>query len=231
MIALHPQEVFMTRLCAIGLASLLVLGARTSPAQDLSRYREYALGSSVTAIVAASAARAADVKSLHERPALIQELDWHAPYVATRDRVDAVDKILFTFYNDKLYQVVVTYDRERMTGLTDVDVVAAVSSTYGAPQPPVRAAGARRDERFVTSVVLAQWSDAASQLTLMRDTDSPQFQLVLVAKALAAEARLSIKDSVRLDLQEAPGLERAQAAQDALKVEKARLENRALFRP
>ena len=65
----------------------------------------------------------------------------------------------------------------------------------------------------------------------MRDTDSPQFQLVLVAKALAAEARLAIKDSVRLDLQEAPGLERAQAEQDALKVEKARLENRALFRP
>jgi len=221
----------MTRLCAIALVSLLALDARIAMAQDLSRYRDYALGSSVTAIVTASAARATDVKSLHERPALIQELDWHALYLATRDRVDSVDRVLFNFYNDKLYQIVVTYDRDRMAGLTDADVVAAVSSTYGAPELAVRAAVAKKDDPFAPSIMVAQWSDAASQLTLTRDVYSRQFQLVLVGKALAEQARLAIKDSVRLDRQDAPGLEREQAAEDALKVEKARLANRAAFRP
>jgi len=221
----------MTRLCAIVLVSLLALDARISMAQDLSRYRDYALGSSVTAIVTASAARATDVKSLHERPALIQELDWHALYLATRDRVDSVDRVVFNFYNDKLYQIVVTYDRDRMAGLTDADVVAAVSSTYGAPELAVRAAVAKKDDPFAPSIMVAQWSDAASQLTLTRDVYSRQFQLVLVGKALAEQARLAIKDSVRLDRQDAPGLEREQAAEDALKVETARLANRAAFRP
>jgi hypothetical protein len=221
----------MTRLCAIALVSLLALDARIAMAQDLSRYRDYALGSSVTAIVTASAARATDVKSLHERPALIQELDWHALYLATRDRVDSVDRVLFNFYNDKLYQIVVTYDRDRMAGLTDADVVAAVSSTYGAPELAVRAAVAKKDDPFAPSIMVAQWSDAASQLTLTRDVYSRQFQLVLVGKALAEQARLAIKDSVRLDKQDAPGLEREQAAEDALKVETARLANRAAFRP
>jgi hypothetical protein len=221
----------MTRLCAIALVSLLALDARIAMAQDLSRYRDYALGSSVTAIVTASAARATDVKSLHERPALIQELDWHALYLATRDRVDSVDRVVFNFYNDKLYQIVVTYYRDRMAGLTDADVVAAVSSTYGAPELAVRAAVAKKDDPFAPSIMVAQWSDAASQLTLTRDVYSRQFQLVLVGKALAEQARLAIKDSVRLDRQDAPGLEREQAAEDALKVEKARLANRAAFRP
>jgi len=221
----------MTRLCAIALVSLLALDARIAMAQDLSRYRDYALGSSVTAIVTASAARATDVKSLHERPALIQELDWHALYLATRDRVDSVDRVLFNFYNDKLYQIVVTYDRDRMAGLTDADVVAAVSSTYGAPELAVRAAVAKKDDPFAPSIMVAQWSDAASQLTLTRDVYSRQFQLVLVGKALAEQARLAIKDSMRLDKQDAPGLEREQAAEDALKVETARLANRAAFRP
>jgi hypothetical protein len=63
----------------------LVLGGQLAFAQDVSRYRAYALESSLDSVVAATGARAVDAKTLHERPATIQELDWRAPYVDSRN--------------------------------------------------------------------------------------------------------------------------------------------------
>jgi hypothetical protein len=86
----------------------LILGTQLAFAQDMSRYRAYVLESSLESVVAASGARTADAKTLHERPATIQQLEWRAPYVDSRNTlVDPVREISFTFYNDALYQVVV----------------------------------------------------------------------------------------------------------------------------
>jgi hypothetical protein len=63
----------------------LVLGGQLAFAQDVSRYRAYALESSLDSVVAATGARAVDAKTLHERPATIQELEWRAPYVDSRN--------------------------------------------------------------------------------------------------------------------------------------------------
>jgi hypothetical protein len=95
----------------------LILGGQLAFAQDMSRYRAYVLESSLDSVVAASGARAADAKTLHERPATIQELEWRAPYVDSRNMLaDPVREISFTFYNDALYQVIVHYDRDRTDG-------------------------------------------------------------------------------------------------------------------
>ena len=72
-------------------AVVLVLSSQLVSAQDLSRYRVYALDSSLDAVLAASGARAADTRVLHERPAMIQELEWRAPYVRSgNELVDPV---------------------------------------------------------------------------------------------------------------------------------------------
>ena len=112
----------------------LILGAQLAFAQDMSRYRAYVLESSLESVVAASGARTADAKTLHERPATIQQLEWRAPYVDSRNTLaDPVRGISFTFYNDALYQVIVTYDRDRTEGLTNSDIVESLSTAYGVP--------------------------------------------------------------------------------------------------
>jgi hypothetical protein len=102
------------------IAVSLLLGGQTVFAQDMSRYRAYVLDSSVDAVIAASDARSADVKTLHARPAIIQELQWRAPYLRSTDTpADPVREIVFTFYDDALYQIVVKYDRDHTEGLTN----------------------------------------------------------------------------------------------------------------
>src|SRR5687768_1602951 len=105
---------------ALVIAVSLIVGGQVAAAQDLSRYRAYVLESSLDAVVVASGARAADAKTLHERPAAIQQLEWRAPYADSRSTlVDPVREITFTFYNDALYRVIVNYDRDRTEGLTN----------------------------------------------------------------------------------------------------------------
>ena len=55
-----------------------VVSPQLGSAQELSRYRAYILESSLESVISVSGARAADVKTLHERPAKIQELEWRA---------------------------------------------------------------------------------------------------------------------------------------------------------
>ena len=77
---------------AIGLT--FGFGMSAASAQDLSRYRAYALESNLALVSASSGARPTDVKTLHERPASIQELQWRAPYLGSRDTlVDPVGAI------------------------------------------------------------------------------------------------------------------------------------------
>lgn len=215
-----------------------MLAGQSAIAEAPFRYREYALESSVASVVRISGARAADTKTPHARPAKIQELAWRAPYVRSGSELaDPVRDVLFSFYDDQLYQVVVTYDRDRMDGLTNDDVIEAVSTTYGVPllrhtrsALDIQPAGGRGD-----ITVVAQWEDAASMLTLTRGTYSPQYQLMLISKTLNARARAAIKESLRLDTEEAPQREMDQRTREAADAraasQKARVFNKAAFRP
>ena len=61
------------RLSLAATACALLFGvAPLASAQDLSRYRDIAFGSSVATVVAATGVTAADVKVIHQRPALIR---------------------------------------------------------------------------------------------------------------------------------------------------------------
>ena len=110
------------------------------------------LESSLESVVAASGARAADAKTLHERPAKIQELQWRTPYASSGGELaDPVRGAVFTFCDDALYQIVVSYDRDRTNGLTDSEIIESLTALYGNPvlksarQPPT--SGAPRHRR------------------------------------------------------------------------------------
>jgi len=228
----------MLSLCrfVIGVATLSLF-THVASAQDVSRYRAYALESSLESVVGISGARATDTKTIHERPAKIQELEWRAPYVLSASELaDPVKGIVFTFLDDALYQIVVNYDRDRTEGLTNNDIIETVTALYGPPalrsakQAPTRPGAARPD-----TIGLAQWETTAASLLLVRGTYAPEFQLILISKPLSIRAQHATREAIRLDAAEAPRREadqrKKQAAEADAAREKTRVTNKAAFRP
>ena len=217
---------------------LLVTGAEPAIAQNLSEYRQYRLESTMREVVAVDAARTSAPRTLHERPALVQEVVWQAPYTGPAD-TDPVHDVRLTFVNDELYQVVVSYERARTAGLTSEDLVTALSTTYGrALLPDARTSTQPIDVEVAADMALvARWEDAAAQLWLLRSrhSGSPQFQLAFASKRLNRVARSAIVEARRIDALEAPQREldrRAAAAAATAEADvKAREANKATFRP
>lgn len=216
------------------IASVLVAHSQLVIAQETLGYRTYSLGSGIASVLELSGARATDIKTLHDRPAMIQELEWRTPYTqSASESADPVRHVVFSFCDDALYQVVVSYDASRTDGLSNGDVIGALTDAYGMPVPA--SARNRPLDAPADTVVLAQWDRADSSLTLLRRVYQPDFQLLLTSKVLATRARGAIRAAERLDMADAPRREREQrkseseaasAAQDKL-----RATNKAAFRP
>src|SRR6202163_1838685 len=115
-------------------AAGLVLSTWLLQGQDRSRYRDFQLGGDVPSISALTGVAQSEVKTLHLRPAVMQELQWRRRYSAsdaTSAQIDPVQQIVFSFYNDQLSRMVVDYDHDRTVGMTDLDMIEAISKTYG----------------------------------------------------------------------------------------------------
>jgi hypothetical protein len=77
-------------------------------------YRDFQLGGGLGAISVSAGVPATDAKTIHERPALLQDLEWRRGYTASNETaVDSVQRIAFSFYDDQLFRLVIDYDRER----------------------------------------------------------------------------------------------------------------------
>ena len=222
----------------VALGVILLIGSgQVASAQDRSRYRLYLLNSSLETVVATSGARAADAKTLYERPATIQELQWRAPYVGTGATLaDPVRDIVFTFYNGALYQVVVNYDRERTEGLTGRDIIDSLSADYGVPAPASTTTGSNPPPGVLPdSLVLARWEGTDSLLVLVRGRYEPEYRLLLMSKETSTRARGAIREAIRLNALEAPRREAEQRTKDASDASAARGKtrdtNKAAFRP
>jgi hypothetical protein len=213
----------------------LFLSVSAAPAQDLSRYRNFVLESSFNAVIAASGARPADARLLHERPARIQELDWRLPYAGADAQADPVRQLTFTFIDNALYQIVVTYDRGRTDALTNADVIDSLTARYGVPAAAPSRARTPPDDTRLDGIVVAHWESAAASLTLVRGSYTPELQLVLVSKPLGARAVNAVREAKRLDVLEAPrralDARKKEAADADAAREKTRSTNKAAFRP
>jgi len=219
----------------------VVLAATGLAAQDHDRYRAFQLGSDLATVSMTTGVVAPAVKVIHQRPALIQELTWRPRYAVGRSssaEKDATEQIVFRFYNDQLFRLTVDYDRERTEGLTDTDMIEAISAVYGSQVTPAvsrtRPTPSAYEDESGTAV--ARWGDADDSLTLYRSSSyATSFRLVMTATSLAALARTAAARAAVLDDREAPQREAAREKQEAedrrAAQEKARSTNKATFRP
>ena len=222
------------RILAMSIAGVVISSSVIS-AQDLSKYREFQLGMSVLT-VARQAGIMPEPRVLHRRPELIQELMWQPPRVsASVPQRESVGKVLFSFYNDQLFRMVVTYDRERTSGLTGEDLVEAISTQYGlsllhANELPFLAPASNGPDKIV-----AQWEDSQHSLNLFSSSYLSTFGLVLHSKRLDLLAQVATAAAILLDKQEAPQKElerqRMQTEGDRVKQVEARRLNKQTFRP
>lgn len=221
------------QLFVVGLACT-VLSAPTGSAQDRAVYRGFRLGESLTT-VAARAGISAEPRVVHRRPALLQDLMWQPPVTDAAQPPDAVRKVVFSFYNDRLFRIVVDYDPRRTEGLTHADLIEALSAAYGRATLP--ATGFLPPSRSMSQgqgTLVVSWEDPDDAITLISASPS-RYALVIVSKALDALAQVASTDAVWLDRLEAPqrDVERRQQLTQANRdhQETVRQSNRAAFRP
>jgi hypothetical protein len=228
------------RFVVLSACAAFVLCSHSAAAQDLSRYRDVAFGSSVSSVVAITGTKAGAVKVIHQRPALIQELAWRPQYAMRRPAgpIEAVQEITFRFHDDQMFSVTVVYDARLVEGLTNMDIIGAVSAVYG-PATVTPAASKGRGlpppGTINGSTALARWQSTDHEFTLMSEVYPATFRLIGVSRRLEAMARAAEIEAVRLDKEEAPRREAERAVAEAERKkaaeDKTRTTNKGEFRP
>ena len=217
-------------------AVCMAISAWTASAAELSRYREFALGTSVASVTAVTRTADRDLKTVHSRPALLQDVSWQPRYTTGAPVADrnSINEVVFNFVDDQLFRMTVAYDRSRTTGLTNADMIAALTELYGVPT--IRSTRSPADAAAIDGVsVLAEWQDADVHVTLGRSRYNELFSLVITSLPLEAIARKARATALTMDAREAPAREAAlakQRAEDQRQAEEqARTTNVKQFRP
>jgi hypothetical protein len=219
--------------CSILCFVVLLLAAPLLRGQDLSKYRHFTFGMSLTRVLERTDQKMADVKDIHGRPALIQELTWWPPNLpGTSFRSDTVEQILFSFYNAELYKISATYDRTSTEGLTAEDMVKSISAKYGPPTNIALEVNSATNEQYeMRQKLVASWEDSQYSFRLVRSSFSGGFELVIYSKRLNAEAEVALAEAVKLEKQEEPQREAERQKKDADDLEVTRQKNQKSFRP
>jgi hypothetical protein len=218
-------------------AACIVLAVSTVSSAELSRYREFELGATVATVTAVTQ-NAARLTTIHNRPALLQQLEWRPRYMAGAPQPDrdSIGEVVFSFVDDQLFKMAIEYARDRTSGLTTDDMVGSLTAVYGAPSSP-------SPQRRTTSsavaldaaVVIAEWRHADTTVVLQRKEYSESFFLVITSLPLDIIARKAQATAVAMDQREAPAREAAllkkQADDDKAAAETTRTANKKVFRP
>jgi hypothetical protein len=214
-----------------------VSAASTHP-QDLSRYREFQFGMNLLEVAKQADVKPADVRVVHQRPALIQELEWRPQRpLGPSSEADPVKEVLFSFYDGELFRLMVDYDQYKTEGMTDADMVEAISSRYGiATKPAAKVILFSSFHVYNDSEkVIARWEDSQYSVNLFRSSYQPTFGLLVFSKQLDARAVAAVAEAMRLDDQEAPQREidrqKKQDEENRAAQDRARPANKANFRP
>ena len=216
-------------LCLVG----LLLTTPLLRAQDLSKYRHFTLGMNLTNLLERTEQKMTDVKTIHGRPELIQELTWWpANNPGPSLRSDSAEQILFSFYNGELYKISVTYDRPSTEGLTEADMVKSISVRYGPATIVAPELDSVTDGQYNSKQKpVASWEDADYSLSLVRSSYNDVLGLVAFSKRANAQAELAIAEAVKLDEQEGPKKEAERQKKQMDDLEVARQKNQKSFRP
>jgi hypothetical protein len=204
-------------------------------AGDLSKYRSFQLGTELPAIAKQAGIDAAKARVIHRHPALIQELAWQPQFTGPSGVTDTAKDVVFSFCDGRLFRITIDYDRYQIDGLTVDDLVESISTIYGSAKRPAIAAGAAPASYTDHEEVLAQWQDPQYDFSLIRSSYGRDFKLVGTLRDLNARAEAATIEAVKVDLENAPQREAARVAKEdeteRARLEKARLANKAKFRP
>lgn len=223
------------------IALAFIASTQSVSGDDRPRYRGFHLGADLASVSALTGVAVSEAKIVHTRPAMMQELEWRPRYALTGGvptQPEPVQQMVFSFFNDQLFKVVVDYDQERIAGMTDADLIEAISTEYGAPllkvtQNKPRTVESQFDE--IAGPPVAQWGNADYSVVLNRSSYAAGFRLVVTSTRLDGLARTAGAQARRLDEREAPQREIARKKKEAEDSrtfqEKARLPNKAAFRP
>jgi hypothetical protein len=231
----------MTRagVSAIGVLCGLIGMCMVTPAlygADLSGYRGFQFGMTLPVVAQQAKINPSEARLLHQRPAVIQELDWlpRSPVQVEPAKNDAVKDGVLSFYNGELFQIVVSYDRYKVEGMTADDLVDAISLAYGAATRP-KAEIPYHSNYGESAEVIARWEDPQYSFNLVRTGNRTSFALIMFSKRTNALAQTAIVEAARLDLLEAPqraiDLQKKLEADDRSELDKARAVNKPNFRP
>jgi hypothetical protein len=226
---MNMKKIRSSILCLV----VLLFAAPLLRAQDLSKYRHFTLGMSMTRVLERTGQKMADVKLVHGRPALVQEVNWWPPNLpGTSYQSDTVEQILFSFYNGELYKISVTYDRSSTEGLTEEDMVKSISAKYGPATFIALAIDDTKNDRYdVRQKPVASWEDAQYSFNLARSSSTDHLGLIIYSKQVNAEAELAITEAVKLEAHEGPQKEADRLKKQTDDLEMARQKNRKIFRP
>jgi hypothetical protein len=202
-------------------------------AQDLSKYREFALGSSLTKLLTQAGAKPSDVTVVQSAPALIQQLTWWpVKSYQTAAPTDAVQEVEFFFFNGALYKIAVTYENSATEGLSVEDMVRIISLKYGAGTMAVADNNPPASVGYSSSAkAIAAWQDPQYSIALSRFPLSSVFQLIMFSKQLNAQADTAIAHAAAQDREDAPAKEMAREKQAAADQETVRQANLKAFQP
>jgi hypothetical protein len=214
---------------------LILLSTPLVFAQDLSSYRKFSLGTSLAEITKQVGPHSHWTTVIHQRPVVIQEMTfWSLNSSPSRVGVDPVSQVLFSFYNDELYRIAVTYDRDATEGLTEEDMVQAVSARYGTGTRLYPEINLPTNDVFARSeeMIIARWEDSQNAVNLLRSTSNMNsFRLAVFSKRLDAQAVAASTESVKLEKQEAPQKEIDRQKKEVDDLDLARQKNKTTFRP
>ncbi len=216
--------------------SMILLSAPLIFGQDLSKYRTFSLGTSLAELTKQVGPYSHWTTLIHQRPAAIQELTfWTLSSSRSPVGVEPVSQILFSFYDGELYRIVVTYDRDATKGLTEDDMVQAVSARYGAATRFYPEINLPTYDVFAsTETVIARWEDSQNSVNLFRSSNQSPILLAVFSKRLDARAKAAIIESEKLeklDKQEAPQVEIGRLKKEADELAIVRQINQKTFRP
>jgi hypothetical protein len=180
----------------------------------LSRYRDFQFGTTLSEIAERGHLKMSEARTIHQRPAVIQELQWQArSFLGSLSRADSVRNILFSFCNGELFRIVVTYDPDRTEGMTEEDLIEAISEEYGTAARPAAEIILttthlyNEGEKLIldrSEEVIARWENSQFAFNLFQYSSQNTFGLVAYSKRLDALAQSAMAEAIRLDEQEAP---------------------------
>ena len=192
----------------------------------------FQLGTELATVAKQTGVSPAQIKVIHRRPVLIQELEWRsearAAFRSRRGTWFSVSTMVSSFEWWSIRRPRNGRTHGRRHGGGDLRTYGVATHTT----PSAKASAGRYSDE---EQVLAQWHDAKHHFDLIRSSYGGRYSLAGVLKRLEEPAAKAIAEAARLDNNEAPQREidriAAQAESDRVNLDKARVANKPKFRP